>query len=954
MFRKCLSFIVIIVLIWILSPCSADGAPLLNLPEEAYVAWKPIDEPSKPELTGLKLDMAAYESEKEAGYFSARVSSEVELKDIELISPEGEMYLIHPKSLRVNAHATPVFLGRFSGKPERVTIQGRERLVPFSITFGGSMRAEDIPSLPREWARARIEELAVVMRYGRNDFCAHEILRLASKHGLDARRWRTRRFWRRTELTELEGLFAVATGAAAIEESLQIEALRQAQESIVAEQVVPITTLMGPEIESHPYEEMLGDSPSDVEDIAAIVPFDGLYVRFASADAAYQFLDFLNVWGADILRMRNLTNDGDRIVRKVEEQLCIQFDRGLEPFVSLVVSEIAVVFGDPYVHESADISLIFHLKNRTLFENTANMWFKTARTQHTSLQEEQTTYRDVDIRSLVTDDGRISSHSAYIGDYVVYSNNLPALKRILDAYAGEVRSLAEMGDFKYMRSIFRSTEEDGFIYMGDDFVRKVVGPRDKIKEMRRVTCREHALRLEDALQAYRMENKRDANLFELFTERFLTPFPTCPNGGTYQLCEEGLVSCSVHGRRDAMRQLSVLSIENVTPKEKELYEGFKRRYHNYFREYFDPIGIQIRVGEEITMRTCILPLIQNSIYRGLGELAGGAPIAFDHARTFPADAVAGAFLKLRIFDDYQNDLSHISDEGLRRAVASFKQEVEKETQWDFQQDILSWVGNEVIIGTSDALPSIVGSEIFVIVELKDRELAQKVIDRLLETALNENIRSVIPLEHKGYTIKMVLTNFVVSFAMGTTENLLILGSNDKIVRRIIDMSISDSAAPPPVDGKWNFLLHLNLKDSQILRKYIESYSARLIQHRCRKNRSTLEATIKLFKQDLGISTGQDVLENISRINKLPYCPEGGEYLHSEEKRVACSIHGSNRSPKYVNELPDESRLRKIFDNVDQITASLEFTKYGIMTTLRLDNPVYKPGTGSIFKRLWDK
>ena len=938
-------------------PMAQPRAPLLNLPEGAYVTWKPMGEPSKPELAGLKVDMAAYEKKKEAGYFAARLSSEVDLDDVKLISPDGEMYLIHPVEanlrvrppLRVDSPAPLVFLGRFSGKPERVTIQGKVRLEPFSVTFGGAMRAMIVPSLAKEWAKARIEALAEMMtKHGRNDFCVHEILRLAGKYGLDAQRWRHQRFWRRTEFTELEDIFAVATGAAAIEESLQIETLRQVQESVVAEQVVPITSLVGPEIKSHPYEKMLGDSTSQVEKIAALVPFDSMYARFASVDAAYQFLDFLNVWGADILRMRNLTNDGDRIVRRVEEQLCIQFDRGLEPFVSLVVSEIAIVFGDPYVHESVDISLIFHLKNRVLFETTANMWFKTARTQHKSLQEEQTTSGDVSIRSLVTDDGKVASHSAYIGDYVVYSNNLPALKNILDVRAGEIRSLAEMGDFKYMRSIFRRTEEDGFIYMGDDFVRKVVGAKDKIKEMRRVTCREHMLRLEDARQAYRMENNREANLSGLFTERFLTPFPACPNGGTYQLTDDGLLSCSVHGRRDALRQLSILSIEKITPKEKELYEGFKSRYHSYFTEYFDPIGIQIRVGEEITMRTCILPLIQNSVYRSLGEVAGGAPIAFDHARSFPADAVIGVFLKLRIFDNYRNDLSHISDEELRQTVSSFKQEAERETQWDFQQDILSWIGNELIIGTYDTLPSIIGSEIFVLVELKDRELTQKVIDRLLETTLSDRTQAVIPLEHKGYTIKMVQTNFAVSFAVGLTENLLILGSNDKVVRRLIDMSTSGA------EGKWNFLLHLNLQDSQILKKFIESQSARLIQHQCRKNRSALEATIELFQRDLKIPTGQEALANISRINRLPYCPEGGEYLHSPEKGIACSIHGSNRSPKYVNALPEESRLRKLFEDVDQITASLEFTKYGIMTTLRLDNPVYAPGTGSIFKRLWQK
>ena len=65
------------------------------------------------------------------------------------------------------------------------------------------------------------------------------------------------------------------------------------------------------------------------------------------------------------------------------------------------------------------------------------------------------------------------------------------------------------------------------------------------------------------------------------------------------------------------------------------------------------------------------------------------------------------------------------------------------------------------------------------------------------------------------------------------------------------------------------------------------------------------------------------------------CPESGEYTHSPEERVVCSIHGSEREPKYVNSLFEEGRLRKFYDSVGQFTISLEFTEHGIMTVLSL-------------------
>ncbi|MFC1716962.1 DUF3352 domain-containing protein [Candidatus Poribacteria bacterium] len=919
----------------------------LNLPEKVYVTWKPVNEHPEVKVT---LDIAAHKTAAETGYFAARLSSEVLLEDVEIISPGGDVFLVHPENLKVTPRAPGLLLGRFSGEPEEITIQGNVRparitvqgavsLIPFSITFSGSMRVEDIPSLPAEWAKARVEDLAKMMtEYGRNDFCAHEILRLTSKYELDVRRWRSQRFWRRNELTELDGLFAIATGAAAIEESLQLETLRQVQESAVAEQTVPITSLSGPEIESHPYAEMLGDSVCDAADVASLAPFNSLYVRFASAGSAYQFLDYLGVWGADILRIGNVTDDASRTARRVEEQLCVEFDKRFEPFAPLAISDIAIVLGDPYVYEAADITLIFHLKNKTIFESTAKVWNQKARDQYRSLREEQSEYRGNSIRSFTTDDSRVSSHSAYIEDYAIYSNNLPALKRILDVQAGEIRSLAEMDDFRYMRSILGSSDEDAFIYMGDEFVRKVVGPEDKIKEMRRITCKDNMLRLEDARQGYRIENRRDADIPRLFEERFLSPFPTCPNGGMYQLGVGGLVSCSAHGRRDNLNHLSSLSIEKVTPKEAELYEDFQKRYHSYFTQYFDPIGIQIRMGEKIALKTCILPLIQNSVYRGFQEIAGDAPIEIGSERIFPAGTVLGAFLKLRIFDGYKSDLSHISDEELRKSVLELKQEAEKEVKWNLEQDIFSWIGNKVTIGTYDFFPSLFSTQVFVILELKDRELAQKAVDRFIEMALGQEFESVVPFEYEGYQIKLVYTGFGIGFAMGLTEELLILGSNGTVVQKTMDIVKAGAAIESPVEDKCNFALNIDLKNSRIFKKYLEGQTARRSYSQCRKNRLALMAMIDIFREDPDMPTGQEVLEKISQMRKLPYCPEGGEYSYSSEERVVCGIHGSEQEPKHAKSLFEEGRLRKFFDGVDQITVSLEFTEHGIITVLRVDNP----------------
>src|SRR5262249_22451041 len=97
-------------------------------------------------------------------------------------------------------------------------------------------------------------------------------------------------------------------------------------------------------------------------------------------------------------------------------------------------------------------------------------------------------YHGMQIESFLTPLREVSVHRAAFDEFVVYSNSSVGLRRVLDAQRGKLTSLWDSLDFQYMRTVFRADdkEEDGFAFLSDAFIRQLVGPASKIKEMRRL------------------------------------------------------------------------------------------------------------------------------------------------------------------------------------------------------------------------------------------------------------------------------------------------------------------------------------------------------------------------------------------------------------------------------------------------------------------------------------
>jgi hypothetical protein len=179
--------------------------------------------------------------------------------------------------------------------------------------------------------------------------------------------------------------------------------------------------------------------------------------------------------------------------------------------------------------------------------------------------------------------------------------------------------------------------EDGFIYLSDPFIRRLVGAELKLTERRRMLCYNHLRMIGHAAMLYRTQYGRAPESLEALAAHGCAPGVfgqgkyRCPDGGRYELSADGTTGvCSVHGHADALVPCREIVPEKVTEAEAKEYREFVNRYSRYWQRFFDPIAVRLQVTpEHYRAETVILPLLDNSIYTGLAAALGGEPEPLD-------------------------------------------------------------------------------------------------------------------------------------------------------------------------------------------------------------------------------------------------------------------------------------------------------------------------------------
>lgn len=851
--------------------------------------------------------------------------------------------------------------GRYSRPgPVRLVVRARAANDSFKpllkLSFSLPGEAIDNPEVRRNWAEQQQYAIASADPRGEDSFSQYWNIVIAPRYGLSPNLHEASSRFRR----DPPDLYSVFTGAAAIQESLQLELLgsgpqNPSQRESIANAAkngrgdVPITSLSGPAIKSHPFKEMLKERTPQLPSLAAVIPADQYAVFFANISKQIELTDLMDEWGGNLLHQAQAEARDFKVRGKISRQLCLEDSLLTRLFGDRVITEMAYTGNDPFLKEGTAFTVLFSLKDQSRFRKQLEKRYAAAAEQ--GAVRSAFASNGMTGMSVVSADRSISSHTLIMGDTAVVSTSLIALERVVATKSGRLTSLAQSDDFRYMRTVFpqNAGEEDIFIYLSDPHIRTLVGPRWKIGEARRMRCSATMAMIANARLWFRAEQGREPTMAELVSGGYLgSAGPDCPDHGSYSIDREGRPYCSLHNRPGLLTPVGDVPLERVSTQEAAQYKAFMENYNRYWTQFFDPIGIRVKMGKDIRIQTCILPLIENSWYDGLAAFSGRSPGLLSESALLPR-----TILSLR---------GHVSPQWLEKSILERYLARSGGPRLD-------WLGDELAINLCDGqvLFSAGGSAMGLMGQQMGRSSLEPIIIGYLGSALNlptyltmkvtdpRKAEQAIPAifrslvgdhgsrdelsvetygieDHRGKPVYVASFNLWVlklRLFAAVVDDRLVIASRRDIITDLLDASGS-GAGRKVVTQKGNMELSVYRSAFRQLEETVNLGWQEDLRHACQQNlplASLLLTTLGLPPESLGGTVA-------GLRGYQPYCPSGGRYLLDEKTgNVVCSVHGSRWQPKQPAAGDQSSKTLKLVNSLDRVNARLAFTPEGLMTTV---------------------
>lgn len=849
---------------------------------------------------------------------------------------------------------TITITGRFSRSgPARLTVLSRSsegQLKPL-LRLGFALPGGDVstPDVRTEWARQERWSLFVSDPEGEDSFNHYWNVAIAPRYGLPEdvpdSFSRSRR--------EPPDLYSVFTGAAAIQESLQLELLGAASRSDAKnpQKEMPLAALAGPTVKSHPFREMLKGRTPQLPPLAAVIPEDQYAVFFSDINKQIELADLMDEWGGNLLHQVESSARDFKVRQKISSQLCLENSQLTRWFGDRVVADMAFTGNDPFLKEGTAFTVLFSLKDQKRFRKQLEKRYAEAVSKH-GARESGFTLEGFPGMAVVSPDRSISSHVLILGNIAVVSTSREALARIVAVQAKRIPALAQADDFRYMRTIFpqNASEEDIFIYLSDAHIRNLVGPRWKIGEARRMRCAGNMALLSNARLWFKAEQRREPTMAELVAGGYLGKNPpVCPDHGVYEIDKSGAPHCSLHNRPGLLTPVGEVPLERVTSEEAEQYNAFVENYNRYWTRFFDPIGIRVKIGKDIRIQTCILPLIENSWYDGLAAFSGRTPGSLTESAVLPRTVIS---LRGHMAPEWlqQTDLVRKLADRNRLNLGWLGDEIslnlcDGQVLFSVGGNAMGLLGQEV--GRRSSLEPLIigylGSALnlptYLTVKVNDSKKAEQSIPALfnalgprhshdddfsIETYSLENHHGK-PLYVANFTLWVVKLRLYAA----VIDDRLVIASRRDIVTDLMDASAKWIGAKE-VKQEGNMEMSLYRSAFKQLEDVVNLGYQEEIRHACHKNIPLAAILLK----SLGVPAGDFAAETSVLRGYTPYCPSGGRYLVDPKTgTVSCSIHGDRYRPRQPESEDQSSATLKLVNSLERVNARLSFTPEGLMTTV---------------------
>jgi len=817
--------------------------------------------------------------------------------------------------------------------------------------------------------------------------------------------------WRRPQPPEVD-LFSLFTGAAAVQESLQLEAMqadvdlpgmvpgparqpgRGESGRLLSARPVEVASLEGPTVQSHPWARMLrerGVQPGKVavSPLAMCVPEDQYYAVFGSLSKLMELGDAGDLWGAHLFTQAVGSARTGRTSDRLKQQLAVRTDPLSRPFYDMVVEEVAITGSDLSLRAGSDVTLIFRAKQPAVLRMRMDGFLLEAEKSRADAVRSTGKIGDVPYVHVGTPDRAIHVFSAYPReDLHVRSNSRTALERVLQAIAGEgkVRRLGESLEFQYIRSLMLRGDdrEDGFVYLSDPFIRRLVGPELRLTEARRMRCYSFLRMIGHAAMLYRTQyGKAPSSLEELAAARcapavFGRGKWRCPCGGEYSLSEDGATGvCSLHGPADRLCPCCEVSVDRVSEQEAQQYRDFVDRYNNYWRRYFDPIAIRLQVApEQFRAETLILPLIDNTAYSFLAALLGGEPEPLD-ALPVPKRNIFSVAVRLN-----KQTLLREGDfveDFLREFTGPRRQKIEgAPTRQSVERFLTQGVGSQLGLHVYDASPMFdfnlsdfvarmivdarlgsvddemvpiafliasLNTPVYLSVPVEDARVVDEFleeVDVLFATLARQQRGNGfldftadyyrVPLGETGHTARSFCLQlgpvrwrmFFARLGRG-----LYVASKREVLE---DLAAIADQKPDDTGPVAHAMVRVRPENWDLILPAFQLGWAEKSREACLDNLAPLTAVARAAAAASDKPpAGADVLRQADRLHAVHFfCPDGGRYeLAPDGRQVVCSIHGSAADPRQPAAPTARSPIGRLMRQFAGATAELVFLEDGL-------------------------
>ena len=487
--------------------------------------------------------------------------------------------------------------------PQKVALKNLETNQEMMIDWKPQIDQQaNSPDLMKQWATSRLNHWNDMLKQGREGYLPYWLEAGFRQYNLSQKDlFQESRRWTRRNANRSTNLFNVLGGRSAIRETLQLQRLL-AEKKQNEEQSIPIESIKGVTVKSHPFKEMLAGKEGGSLELANYVPSDRFYAWFADPKDLTQYLNagsqFIFNAGTSLLGKSNDNQLQQRYFKKLGVD-----STWVEKFLSSgAITEMAVVLPDLFLLDGTDVSLIMRLQHAEIAKKLLAL---------VGINPEKEMF------ALEHKNGK--SYWSIKNDLLLVSTHQDELSKIQNV--STANSLGQSAEFKYMLTQLPIEKKShSFFYFSDPFIRHLVSPKVKIAQLRRLQARAE---MESAIAAgllYKVDHgpNSSSTLEQLIQKKYMHA-PMIVDD--MKFAEDGSVSSISWGKPATMKTLLERPVNMVKASEKAAYKEYLRNYDRFWRQFFDPIAIRLNKDSEhkIEVSTFILPLINNSIYEELKE-----------------------------------------------------------------------------------------------------------------------------------------------------------------------------------------------------------------------------------------------------------------------------------------------------------------------------------------------